>query len=785
MPVIGSTTLPLASKDHPWDAGGARKRIPERDRGRAFLWRDGPEDVLESYSLPFADMIDGELKAVPKGLEACTAAHGFDAVQGLPDAAKVEIKTKIAAYYAKLDMTPPWETSPAGEARAEVVQDLSFRAIMPVASTFDPDTYTQRCVIATRAGAVGMQLDTKTNRRYREDLNFDAWDHSELDEGQGAPVIRMHGVDPATHPGLKLTPADRAKHVGLDDVIGRTVPGTLVRGDTEHSIDIRWSRAAGDADVIAKCRDGIYGASLGYVPRGRALVTQDPDGIERRTFPDGAMSRELSVVPIGLDRGAGFRNAQEGPMPEPIPVADEAAIRQAKRAAAREAQKVEAKRQSDIRALAFRAKLPPDNQMFRDALAVPEGDDAEPMSVDAFRAKITDFLVERDVQISGVHDAGVHVGRDERDKLYDAITHAITFRNEAALYDMATDKFGAREFAGMRLSEIVQRLYERNTGRRATIDEAMEGAFRDDMGGAQTSSDLKHITENVFTMHLHRGYKPEEATYRKFFAPRTAPDFKEVAEVMIGGDIVPMPLLANGEFAMASMVDSGVHWKVGRFARKTVLDIGLIADDRTDALVRVPAFMGRGVVRLENNMGYGLLTSNPVCARDGKRLFHADHHNVVGNDGYEGSTAVAGPPNLDGINNADVLLGLQTYIDTSYLDLTSRFLIVPKMQKWQAGRIQNGSWVPIEEGKVPYGLTGKEVISNPRLDKVSQLAWYAAVDPGEYESLIYGLRAGFEAPRIKTWTENGRQGVFLSVEHDFAVAVLTWEGLVYNPGTSG
>lgn|SRR5690606_1228696 len=77
--VSGAVNLPVASRDREWDGDAARRRVFDafdtgRERARAFLWVDGPEDQIGSYHLGFADIVDGELTIIPRGVSAARGA---------------------------------------------------------------------------------------------------------------------------------------------------------------------------------------------------------------------------------------------------------------------------------------------------------------------------------------------------------------------------------------------------------------------------------------------------------------------------------------------------------------------------------------------------------------------------------------------------------------------------------------------------------------------------------------------------------------------------------------
>lgn len=121
--VVGDTTLPVAPYDMKWDGGEAADRVfthfttGEGDNAqvdvanvsKAFLWRDEahPADQKSGYGLPFADIVDGELKIVPSGVQATAAGHGIGQLQGASSAEVAEIKSKIQALYKQVKTVHP------------------------------------------------------------------------------------------------------------------------------------------------------------------------------------------------------------------------------------------------------------------------------------------------------------------------------------------------------------------------------------------------------------------------------------------------------------------------------------------------------------------------------------------------------------------------------------------------------------------------------------------------------------------------------------------------------
>jgi len=106
--------LPLAERGRSFNPVEAAKRVQQwaakadgsQDWGRfkaAFCGYDPkqPESV-DSYQLQIADVIDGELKAVPQAVMAAAVE-----AMALPEGSGV--RSYLAKYYAQMGLDPPWE----------------------------------------------------------------------------------------------------------------------------------------------------------------------------------------------------------------------------------------------------------------------------------------------------------------------------------------------------------------------------------------------------------------------------------------------------------------------------------------------------------------------------------------------------------------------------------------------------------------------------------------------------------------------------------------------------
>jgi len=116
-------SLRMAGRDREWNAAEAIRRVkrwakahdaPNERYGNAFLWADGQRlDQFSAYQLPFADIINGELCCIPRGLVA--AAGRVDEVE-IPDVDREAVRALLSRYYARMreefgddTIVPAWE----------------------------------------------------------------------------------------------------------------------------------------------------------------------------------------------------------------------------------------------------------------------------------------------------------------------------------------------------------------------------------------------------------------------------------------------------------------------------------------------------------------------------------------------------------------------------------------------------------------------------------------------------------------------------------------------------
>lgn len=120
MSVTAFGDLPLADRDRKWDGDAADKRVrawadaqdePNEKYRDAHVWYDNAnKDNFTAYKLLIADVIDGKLTAVPRGVMAAGAImQGSRGGIDLPKDDIDRVKSHLAKYYDKMGETAPWD----------------------------------------------------------------------------------------------------------------------------------------------------------------------------------------------------------------------------------------------------------------------------------------------------------------------------------------------------------------------------------------------------------------------------------------------------------------------------------------------------------------------------------------------------------------------------------------------------------------------------------------------------------------------------------------------------
>lgn len=317
--VIGTDDLPVAARDMEWDGAEAARRVFDLytdDDGnvdtagvsQAFLWRDpdaNPE-TQGAYSLGFADVVDGALVIVPRGIAATAGGRGVDATD-IPEEDKERIKSRICSIYDTVqDVYEDWPDCPFGE--DDDTDDDSLAASTAFA---DGDRVGWRGVIAMENTATG-------DGRFIEEGALE-WDLSDggiplrwtrEDEGGHFRAVRVGTITDVSRSGHEILAEGTLLTGSVDEA--DMVLGWLQEGPVGVSVDldsltVEWT----DGDEAPEAEMRVLGARI------RAATLVDiPAFVEAKIYLDS----EFEATTVTSDRVSVVASARPADLNPDIPV---------------------------------------------------------------------------------------------------------------------------------------------------------------------------------------------------------------------------------------------------------------------------------------------------------------------------------------------------------------------------------------------------------------------------------------------------------------------------------
>ncbi len=529
----------------------------------------------------------------------------------------------------------------------------------------------------------------------------------------------------------------------------------LRTGSARFSVDARiyaWAEAPGNLLMATD-----------WEPQLVSLVAagQDTHAVMRGEQPQGdpPMSDELKA---GGDPVIEDQNETAPAAVESAPVVAAEPAEQVERSAADE------RLELAVRRAASEAKLdePTIQRILSDHRGRPQ--------VEAVTAVVREFRtrLEREAPVTAGHPARIEVTRDGGETLVRAFHSELERR--AGLFNAPTEE--GKAAYGLTCLEMC-RGYLQSRGVNTlgmSKNEVVQRAFH-------STSDFPNLFANVANKTLLAAYAEEPQTWGPLARQRNLPDFKQVTDLQIAGQIVPEQILEGGEYKSGTLTEGKATWNLSTYGKRIAVTRAAIINDDLDSLSRVPELLGRGCRLLESNMIWSLLTtgaSGATVSLDGKALFHSDHANTI-----SGGTSVIG---IAGMDAAKVKLRKQTDLAGNRLNLAPAFLVVPPELETIALQFL------FPTGYAPTSLTGSsgpnpfasgvQLIVEPRLSDDSTDYWYLTSAPNRVEMITYGYLAGEAGPTITTTEKRDPDGVELLVRMDFGCTLSDYRGFVRSAG---
>ncbi|SNT09836.1 prohead protease/major capsid protein fusion protein [Antarctobacter heliothermus] len=662
------------------------------------------------------------------------------------------------------------------------------------------DTDARTVEVIWSAGA-RVRRSTLFGEPYDEELSLDPT-HVRLDRlNAGAPFLKVHEIDT------------------LDAVIGSVVPGSA---RVENGRGIAQVRISERADVEPIWRDiqagHIRAVSIGY--QVHRFEISKPEAARELWRAVDWTPFEVSAVPVGADPAAGFRaqsdlatcvlqrrdvppnNTGAIPMmdksnapvaeatdqPSDINAAEETTMLEPKtpapdpKVAASEtrtqpkAQKLDAPVAFDTEAVATRARETERDRVStiydlagRLNLERSFAEDLVKRGTDIGEARrlILDQVATKSEETRTFGHVSVPLGgRDERITRRDAVANALLHRYSPTLFQLED---AARQYRGMTLLELA-----RESLGNAGVN--TRGLSRDEVAtrALHSTSDFPEILSAVTNKTLRQAYDAYPRTFMLFCRQVLATDFKAMHRVQLGEAPQLLEVGESGEFKRGTLGESKESYKVKTYGRVVAITRQTLINDDLDAFTRIPAMYGNSIAQLESDVVWGVITANPAMA-DGNALFHTTHKNLAGT-----GAALA----VEAVGAARAAMAKQTGLDKkTVLNVRPAFLIVPASLELKAEQMVAQNLVPAATSNVvPQSIRTLAPISEPRLDAVSETAWYLAASPNQIDTIEYAYLEGQQGAYIETRNGFDVDGIEIKCRLDFGAKAIDWRGLYKNPG---
>lgn len=579
------------------------------------------------------------------------------------------------------------------------------------------------------------------------------------------------------------------KNHRFEDQIGVVESARISNGELVGTV--RFSKNNPQAEeVFRDVQDGIIrNVSVGYRIHKFEEVGEK-DGLRHFRATDWEPF-EVSSVPSGADNAAGFRSlnmdekfdceiiGREQEMkneieeknddieneidnnetrtvdqPNPEPIREEPEMDKEK--LEKDARLAERKRSKEFREICRSLKI-------GEKLADEHID--KDTTVDEFRKIVIEQLAKEDSKEENTtRNVNVSVGEDiSRNSRIEGMTEILMHRHDPTK-NKITDV--SQAYYGMRMIDLCREVLRGNNMNPVGMN-PMQIAKR-----ALGTSDLPELAANVANRTLRAAYSSMPRTFTPFVREVSVPDFKQIKRVQLGEapnlELVP----ESGEVNSGKISDLAENYNVEDYAKILPFTRRMIINDDLAALTRIPSEFGRSAARLESDLVWAQITSNPTMA-NGNALFSAGNSNII---------TSGAAPDVDQLSDMRTLMRQQKGLDgDARIDLQPSWIVVPVTLQTEAEKLVT-PLQPEQAANVNPFSARLQVIAEPRLDDASALIWYLFSDVGQSDMIELARLEGEDGPVIESEEGFEVEGIKIKARHTVAAKVLEHRAMVRNAG---
>ncbi|GLK54345.1 HK97 family phage prohead protease [Methylopila capsulata] len=555
-------------------------------------------------------------------------------------------------------------------------------------------------------------------------------------DGRGSYVERLDpaGLDTSRLVGAPLL--DGHRQGGSRDVIGvvqslRHEPGRLVAV-------LRLSTADDAAPAVTRIREGVLrGVSVGYrVASWRESVES---GQRVRTASAWAVF-EVSAVPVPADPNANFRSSH----------VEEDDIQTVERS---EAEPTVTETRAAIRGIGRAAGLP--------TTWADEQIDAESTVVEA-RAAAFEAMQTRSRTTPRIRTAAPEADPTIQRR---AMADALATRSGVPLDDARAE--AARPYLGHSLRDFARASLEARG--HSTAGMAPDALFR---AALHTTSDFPQLLTGAGRRTLLASYTAAASPLKTLARQGSRVDFRTGSALRLGEIGALHKVSESGELGHVTRSEAVESYALDTYGALFTISRKALINDDLGAFNDWASAAGQAAAQTEAALLWSLLAQSagagPLMS-DAKRLFHADHGNLL--------TGAA--LSVEALSAARLAMRNQTGLDgKTRIAVTPKYLVVGPELETTAEKVLASIYAATTADVNPFSqkLT---LLVEPRIMDDS---WFVFADPATAPVLEYSYLSSAPGPQMSEregWEVLSRE---FRVVLDFGAGALDWRGVVRNPG---
>jgi HK97 family phage prohead protease len=287
------------------------------------------------------------------------------------------------------------------------------------------------------------------------------------------------------------------------------------------------------------------------------------------------------------------------------------------------------------------------------------------------------------------------------------------------------------------------------------------------------TSDFPILLENALNRALRARYVVAEPTYRQIASQRTYMDFRDHISVR-DGDFPQLAAVGEGgEITAGTFGESKEKTNVVAYGVQVGFTRQLLINDNLGAIQRVLNNRATAVARFEEETFYNMMLTasgvGPTLLETGRAVFNTTD-----------KTLATTPSVIDNSNLGKGRAAMRTKKtkDGTFLNITPAILLVGPDKETEAQGVLSPLYAA-QASNVPLFASLLRLVVSAQ---ITGNAWYLFADPSAGANFEWGLLEGYGTPRMRIDEPFGRQGMSVSLEHDFGCGAIDYRFAYRNAG---